>query len=197
MRPSRRGDEFRLADVLEATDKITAWSETSRPDDTDLFRSAVLRELGVIGEAVAHLSDSFKDAHEKVPWRKMAGLRNRLVHEYWDTKWAIIEAIIIEDLPLLAQIAAEAAKPTPEDADLPALFAAAQQVSLGDKVATPVPTHGPNLPVGFTSIGTPGSTSDSATDRLAPVPICGAWMRIARAYCVLAAGHGGHHRSVL
>jgi len=45
-------------------------------------RSAVLHQLLVIGEATKRLSDGFRRAHPAIPWAAMAGMRDRLIHEY-------------------------------------------------------------------------------------------------------------------
>lgn len=90
-------DDARVDDILGAAAKITRWSREGPRDDR--YRSAVLRELGVIGEAAANLSDDFKATHRTVPWRAIIGLRNQIVHEYWDTAWMICEDVIHRDLP--------------------------------------------------------------------------------------------------
>ena len=66
-----------------------------------MFRSAVMCELGVIGEAANTLSDKFKTERPEIPWRSIADLRNVLTHHYWDTVWALIEQTLDDDLGLL------------------------------------------------------------------------------------------------
>jgi uncharacterized protein with HEPN domain len=54
-------------------------------------RSAVLYQLTVMGEAVKRLSDEFRAEHPQIPWRLIAGMRDRLIHGYdlidWDEVW--------------------------------------------------------------------------------------------------------------
>ena len=76
-----------------------------------MYRSALLRELAVIGEAASALSDRFVAEHPELPWKQIRGFRNRVVHEYWDTDWAIIEEIVTTSLPELQRIAASSAAP--------------------------------------------------------------------------------------
>jgi uncharacterized protein with HEPN domain len=45
------------------------------------IRDAVIRNLEIIGEAVKKLSDGFKKKHPKIPWRQIAGMRDKLIHE--------------------------------------------------------------------------------------------------------------------
>ena len=57
------------------------------------------RRLQVIGEAIVQLPAEFKDGHPDVPWAKIAGLRNRLVHEYFDIDHKLIWNILDKSLP--------------------------------------------------------------------------------------------------
>ena len=66
-----------------------------------MYRSAVLRQMEIIGEAATHLSDTFKSTHQAIPWRGITGLRIQVAHRYWDIEWSIVEQTILEDLPIL------------------------------------------------------------------------------------------------
>ncbi len=100
MTGAKRGDADRIADLLEAVERVRRWS--GRGDD-DMYRAAVLHELMIIGEAANGLSHQFRDAHPEVPWRQMIGQRVMLAHHYWRTDWAQIERTIAEDLPALSK----------------------------------------------------------------------------------------------
>ena len=58
-------------------------------------QDAVIRNFEVIGEAVKNLSQTYKNAHPDVPWKRIAGLRDLLIHRYFgvklDTVWKVIE----------------------------------------------------------------------------------------------------------
>ena len=62
-----RRDGERACDILGAIAKIERW-RTLHDSNDDMFRSAVMRELGVIGEAANALSDEFKSQHPEIPW---------------------------------------------------------------------------------------------------------------------------------
>jgi uncharacterized protein with HEPN domain len=94
-------DDDRVGHILEAIDRIELWTATR--DHDDLYRSGVIRQLEIIGEASSHLSDSFKAAHPSIPWRGIVGSRNQTAHRYWDTEWGQIEQTIAEDLPTLRE----------------------------------------------------------------------------------------------
>lgn len=99
MRKPDRGDAERVADISEAIARIESWSPEGVP--VGMYRSAVLHELMVIGEAASRLSDAFKDGHPEIPWKDVVGQRVHLAHHYWDMQWSRIEQTVAEDIPAL------------------------------------------------------------------------------------------------
>lgn len=99
MRPSGRGDDERVADMLEAIARIQSWNSGAVP--RSMYQSAVLHELMIIGEAVGRLSDGFKETRPDIPWQDVVGQRVQLAHHYWETQWARIQQTVDEDIPAL------------------------------------------------------------------------------------------------
>jgi len=110
-----RGDADRIADILSAIADIRA--DTAGMDFQTFARSptiirSVLYSIGVIGEAVKHLSPAFKDAHDGIPWRAVAGMRDRVVHEYFRTNVLRIWDVVEDELdPLEAVLRGRAPAP--------------------------------------------------------------------------------------
>lgn len=163
MTKPRRSDEQRSADILEAIGKIESWSARGYPDE-EVYRAAVIRELAVIGEAAAHLSQRFRAARPQIPWKQVAALRNSVVHQYWDTKWSILERVVDEDLPPLRATLGTATSRTESQREADASLAA----------AAARPPFGQSQPA-------------TSSERLR----CGKWMPISRAHCGRPAGHAG------
>jgi uncharacterized protein with HEPN domain len=66
-----------------------------------------MRRIGIVGEAVKNLPDSFRKKHGEVPWKKIAGTRDVLIHDYSDADLELLWEIINTDIPKLKkQIAA-------------------------------------------------------------------------------------------
>lgn len=66
---------------------------------TDLkTQSAVVRQIEIIGEAAKNLDDSLKSAEPGVPWRDMAGMRDRLIHGYFNVKLDFVWNVVETDL---------------------------------------------------------------------------------------------------
>jgi uncharacterized protein with HEPN domain len=93
-----------LLDILEA---ITAIEQFVAGMDFESFRrddrtsSAVIRKLEVIGEAAKQVPASIKEEHPAVPWRRMAGMRDRLIHFYFGVKYELVWETILQELPRL------------------------------------------------------------------------------------------------
>ena len=62
---------------------------------------AWLRSLEVIGEATKNLSKEFCEKHPEVEWRKIAGLRDKLIHHYFGVKWEIVWDVVANELPVM------------------------------------------------------------------------------------------------
>ncbi|MDW8326367.1 MAG: DUF86 domain-containing protein [Anaerolineales bacterium] len=105
-----RTEALYLDDILDAADAIARFlrdieKETFLSDD--LYQSAVLQKLTVIGEAASRLSEDFRNRHSEIRWRGIIGLRNVAVHRYFGINWDNIWHTATQEVPLLReQIAA-------------------------------------------------------------------------------------------
>jgi uncharacterized protein with HEPN domain len=99
-------DDATLLDILRAAQ--LALEFRGRQDKaafmTDLkTQAAVLHELLVLGEAVKRLSAGFRDNNPGVPWKAVAGMRDRLLHGYDDVDLDLVWKTVDEDLPALLE----------------------------------------------------------------------------------------------
>jgi uncharacterized protein with HEPN domain len=85
--------------VLDATEGKNKDEVISDP----LLSRAIIRSLEIIGEACTKLDPDFKALHPQIEWRKMAGTRNRLIHDYFGVDYDIVWDIIISKLPALKE----------------------------------------------------------------------------------------------
>jgi len=102
---TRHDDRIPLRHALEAARKAvseTAAWQRSDLDLEDLRTLGLIRLLEIIGEAAGVVSPELQQAHPEVPWRKMVGLRNRLIHGYFDVNLDIVWDTLRQDLPALA-----------------------------------------------------------------------------------------------
>jgi uncharacterized protein with HEPN domain len=66
-----------------------------------MCQSAVIRQLEIVGEATKRLSDETRGRHAEVPWRRMAGMRDVLIHGYHGIYLAEVWRTTVEELPRL------------------------------------------------------------------------------------------------
>ena len=90
-------DKLYVAHIAEAIERIRRFTAAGRAAfmADDMIQSAVVRQIEIIGEAARNLSSELKSDEHAVPWRKMIGTRDRLIHGYsevnLDAVWAIVE----------------------------------------------------------------------------------------------------------
>jgi len=98
-----RDDSERLRDILEAVERIERYAAggTAALENNELIQTWTLHYLQIIGEASGRLSQPFRDQHPEVEWSKIIGMRNILVHHYFEVDLDIVKAVLEKDLPVL------------------------------------------------------------------------------------------------
>ena len=64
---------------------------------------AVVKNIEILGEASNMLTEEFRQAHPQTPWKQVNGLRNYIVHEYFQVDNNVVWDVITNDLPILEQ----------------------------------------------------------------------------------------------
>ncbi|OGY54755.1 MAG: hypothetical protein A2951_01995 [Candidatus Buchananbacteria bacterium RIFCSPLOWO2_01_FULL_56_15] len=104
---SKRNSKLYLDDIKTAIDKIDRYSKGLSFDlfsRDNLVVDAIVRNLGVIGEAAKNIPNDFKEEHQDIPWNKIAGMRNIIVHEYFSVDAEILWKTIKQDIPELKKL---------------------------------------------------------------------------------------------
>jgi uncharacterized protein with HEPN domain len=100
-------DRVRLHHMLDAANKaieLTRGKTRMEFDADEVLTLAIIRLIEIIGEAAKHVSSETKDRYPNLPWRQMAGTRDRLIHAYFDVNLNIVWQIVNQELPPLARI---------------------------------------------------------------------------------------------
>ena len=97
-------DRVRLQHMLEAAEEAMEFVHGREREDlqTDLMLArALVASLGIVGEAARQVSQETRRQYPSVPWQDIVGMRNRLVHEYFDINYDVVWQTVKIELPKL------------------------------------------------------------------------------------------------
>jgi len=107
----KREWEDYLADIIQSMNEVEEFTrgltyESFMKDRKTI--NAVIRSLEVMGEASKRIPDEVRAKHSEIPWKRMAGMRDKLIHEYagvdLETVWDVIQEEIPPIRPLLEEL---------------------------------------------------------------------------------------------
>src|SRR3989344_1787884 len=92
-----------IFDNIKAIEKFTKDFEFADfiKDEKTIY--AVIRAIEIIGEAVKNIPKDFREKHKKIEWKKIAGTRDKLIHEYFGVDLKLTFKIVKEDIPELKE----------------------------------------------------------------------------------------------
>lgn len=102
-----KNDDVRLRHILDAAREAIAFSRNRSREDLHrdrMLNLSLVHLLEVIGEAARGVSSAFRASHTEIPWEKMVGMRDRLIHGYFDINLDIVWETVSEDLPPLVTL---------------------------------------------------------------------------------------------
>lgn len=99
----------KVSDILGAVAKIEKYllgvtQEDFLDQKNDMMQDAVVRELEIIGEAAKGLTREFWESYPDIAWFQIAGMRNKIVHDYEQVDLVIVWDTIQEDVPKLKKV---------------------------------------------------------------------------------------------
>jgi uncharacterized protein with HEPN domain len=103
---TRHDETTRLRHMLDYAQEAADMARNRQRQDLDSdrqFRFALTHLVEIVGEAAAHVSRQFMQAHTDIPWAGIIGLRNRLIHGYTDVDLDVLWKILHDDLPPLIE----------------------------------------------------------------------------------------------
>ena len=99
---SKRHWKLRVEDMLNCAENIQAYLGNMNYEEFAQDQKtidAVVRNLEIIGEASKNIPDEIKEKHNDIVWHRIEGLRNRIIHAYFDVDLKIIWRIVQDEIP--------------------------------------------------------------------------------------------------
>ncbi len=96
-------DRAYLEHIRDAIARIESYAEAGEDSFTadTKTQDAVIRNLEIIGEAVKGLSPALKEANSDIPWKRIAGMRDQLIHGYFGVNIDLVWGVVAHEMPLL------------------------------------------------------------------------------------------------
>jgi len=104
--PERSDIHLLCADISDAVERILLYTSemTYREFILDVkTQDAIIRNLEILGEAVKNLPPPFTEQYPEIPWRFIAGMRDKLIHHYFGVSLAIVWETAQSDIPRLRE----------------------------------------------------------------------------------------------
>jgi len=108
---SKLDDLTRLQHMRDSAVEAVQFSKAHDRQDLDQNRMlslALVRLLEIIGEAANQVSEPCQQKNSRIPWREIIGMRNRIVHAYFDVDLDIVWEVVFQDLPTLLTLVNQA-----------------------------------------------------------------------------------------
>ena len=113
-----KDDEIRLRHMLDAAREAVSFASGRSREELETDRQLVLalvKDVEIVGEAAAQVNEATRTATDEIPWGKIIGMRNRLVHAYFSINLDIVWQTVQADLPPLIRTLDKVLAPKSED----------------------------------------------------------------------------------
>lgn len=98
----KKDDSIYLRHIIDAFMQIEDYMDGVSHDEffsDKLRQDGVIRQLEIMGEAARNVSEDLRNEYPQIPWRQMIGLRNRMIHAYFNVNLQIVWEIVQGDIP--------------------------------------------------------------------------------------------------
>lgn len=103
----QESDFIRIQHIIDSCESINQFVKNRCRADLDqdqMLAFAIIRALEIIGEAASRLSAETRHKIPQIPWADITGMRNRLIHGYFDVNYSVLWATVQKDVPDINKI---------------------------------------------------------------------------------------------
>ena len=100
-----KSDRVYIEHILECIQNVEEFTREGREAfmNSKLIQAGVIRNLEIMGEAAKRVSSDLRDRSPGIPWKKMSGLRDVLIHDYMGVDVGLVWNVVAKELPTLKQ----------------------------------------------------------------------------------------------
>jgi len=92
-----------ILDAIKTIEKYLSGVSEKKFKTTSLRQDGAIRQIEIIGEAVRHVSKDLRNSYSEIPWQDIAGMRDKLIHDYFGVDIEKVWLTAKEDLPILKE----------------------------------------------------------------------------------------------
>jgi len=96
-----KNDHAYLMHIIDSINRILEYTSSGKNSFFNDIKTqdAVIRNLEIIGEAAKKISMELKSAHSNIPWKRISGMRDKLIHDYFGVNLDLVWDVVINELP--------------------------------------------------------------------------------------------------